>query len=149
MDAVGTSRSSQLGLARLINQVILRIAPTYRTFVCFWFTFAFLGEGRSFRLTERRSGLALKNFAKVLLLFQISKDTVFSCAGACTRKNVIYIKNLTFLKIEYKGSGLIAVSQYHTHNSVSCRVTKFISTKQNCVLEYKNSTRIFNFRVQS
>ena len=54
----------------------------------------------------------------------------------------IYIKNLTFLKIECKGSGLIAVSQYHTHNSVSCRVTKFIPTKQNCVLEYKKSTRI-------
>lgn len=58
------------------------IAPIYNTFVCFWFTFAFLGGGRSFRLTERRSGLALKNFAKVLLLFQIPKDTVFSYAGA-------------------------------------------------------------------
>ena len=50
---------SKLGLADSTIKLFLRIAPTiYHTYLCFWFTFAFLGGGRSFRLTERRSGLA-------------------------------------------------------------------------------------------
>ena len=50
-----------------------------------------------------------KNFAKVLLLFQIPKDTVFSCAGApLSNVRVAFLKTL----------------QYQSQNSVSCRVIK-------------------------
>jgi len=98
----GTSCSIQTRIGRFNNKFILRIAPIYRTFVCFWFTFAFLGGGRSFRLTERRSGLALKNFAKVLLLFQIPKDTVFSYAGApLSNVRVAFLKTLLFLMRQF------------------------------------------------
>ena len=129
MDAVGTSRSSQLGLAGLINQFILRIPPIYRTYLCFRFTFEYF-----LYYVHLVAQVSSKNFAKVLLLFQIPKDTVFSCVCACTRKNVIYIKNLTFLKIECKGSGFRVVYKiYRPQNKMhpdfefsECKGTAFI-----------------------
>lgn len=127
---------SKLGLADSTIKLFLRIAPTiYHTYLCFWFTFAFLGGGRSFRLTERRSGLALKNYAKVLLLFQIPKDTVFSYAGApLSNVRVAFLKTLLFFKIEYKGSGFRVVYKiYRPQNKMhpdfefsECKGTAFI-----------------------
>ena len=98
MDAVGTSRSSQLGLAGLINQFILRIAPIYRTYLCFRFTFEYF-----LYYVHLVAQVSSKNFAKVLLLFQIPKDTVFSYAGApLSNVRVAFLKTLLFSKSSTK-----------------------------------------------
>ena len=49
------------------------------------------------------AGVSSKNFAKVLLLFQIPKDTVFSYAGApLSNVRVAFLKTLLFFKSSAK-----------------------------------------------
>ena len=49
------------------------------------------------------AGVSSKNFTKVLLLFQIPKDTVFSCAGApLSNVRVAFLKTLLFFKSSAK-----------------------------------------------
>ena len=72
-----------------LNINFIWIAPTYRRNVRFEFTILYY--------VYLVAQVSSKNFAKLLLLFQIPKDTVFSYAGApLSNVRVAFLKTLLF-----------------------------------------------------
>lgn len=92
----GTSRSIQTRNDRFNNQFILDCS--YISYICLFLVYFCLSRRRPlFPFNGTTLRVSSKNFAKVLLLFQIPKDTVFSYAGApLSNVRVAFLKTLLF-----------------------------------------------------